>query len=306
MIELNTRAVLALLRLTGRSRRFRDPARLAAAVQADRRRADGRPPSALTRRFDVSEQRLAGVRCFRMAPRGVRGDAVQLLHLHGGAHCVQMSSQHWWFLARLVEATGCEVHVPLFALAPEADHREVQAQLHATWSALRSQCPGRHWVLMGDSSGGGLALALCQQWVARRDALPDALVLISPWLDLSLSLARQAASTVDDPWLALPGMAAAAHWWAREAAADSAPVSPLFGDLQGLPPATLFIGTRDLLIAECRDLARRARTTGWPLELQEGLGMIHVWPILPLREARAARARIARIITTLSAKETST
>lgn len=300
MLELNTRLVLLILSLTGRNRRFQQPALLQAAVERDRRQVEGSPPVRLRRRLDISERQLNGVRCFRLARPGAAHGATQVMYLHGGAHCSQISDQHWVFLDQLIQTSGCTMHVPLFGLSPEASHFTVLTALHGVWQALADEAPGQVWMVMGDSSGGGLALALAQQWRAQGSPMPRAMVLISPWLDLSLAHATHAARTVRDPWLALPGMALAASWWAAGADTRAPPVSPLYGPLAGLPPTTLFIGTRDLLINECRALAALARQAGWPLECVEGANMIHVWPLLPLREGRAARTHIVQLIASAS------
>lgn len=73
-------------------------------------------------------------------------------------------------------------------------------------------------------------------------------------------------------------------------------LSPLYGPLQGLGRLTVFIGTRDLLLADCRALRDRAAAQGVDIEMHEATGMIHVWPLLPVKQAMAARAAIAEIV----------
>ncbi len=298
MRELPLWLILLILRLGGRGGRFHTAERFEASVREDRATQDGTPPEQVRRAVDVAQETWGGVRGWRLSPKAAPADApVRLVHLHGGAHTNQIGAQHWRFLADQVQATGCTVHAPLFPLAPEAGHREVKAAVDRYWQALRAGAQAQRWVLSGDSSGGGLALLMAQQWKAAGCAQPDALVLVAPWVDLSMAYARPYAGQVRDPWLELPGVECAARWWADGEPADSPQVSALFGPLEGLPPALLFYGTRDLLAAECRELALRARKAGWPMEVEEAPGMIHIYPLLPLRGGRAARARIAAALT---------
>ncbi len=293
MLLLNTRLLIALLWLTGRSRRFSSAERLLQGVARDRKNAKHVPPASVQRSMQVSYKQVAGMLCYRLASPQSRDGSTQVLYLHGGAHSHQMTQQHWHFLADLARRSGVVFHVPIFPLAPEANHRQVMEAVDRVWVALR-QAPGRQaWALMGDSSGAGLALSLTQTWRSRALPMPDSMLLMSPWVDLTLEHAQKAYWVVRDPWLGLPGMALAAQWWAGDGDVRSAPVSPLHGSQEGLPATLLFVGTRELLIEECRVLGRKAAAQGWRLEMEEGRGMIHVWPLLPLREAAAARARMA-------------
>jgi len=304
MLELNNWLLLQLLRWTGRTRRFRTVGALERSVRVDRARNNGEPPASVVRTLQCLQDRLSGVRCYHLSREDALSECVHVLYLHGGAHCTQISAQHWRFLADLARNAPCHIHVPLFGLTPEASHQSVLQQIHGVWQSLQSQdtlC-GK-WMVMGDSSGAGLALSFAQQLLAGQQPLPASLVLISPWLDLSLRHARLAADRIDDPWLALPGMEHAASWWAGAAPLDAAPVSPLFGPLAGLPPTTVFIGTRDLLVGECRELHQKAQAVGLDMELIEGDGQIHVWPILPMRQGRAARSAIAERVRRIATTE---
>ena len=70
-------------------------------------------------------------------------------------------------------------------------------------------------------------------------------------------------------------------------------VSPINGRFDGLGPMTIFVGTRDLLLHDSRRLRDLASGAGVPVDYHEADGLIHVWPILPLPEARKARQIIA-------------
>lgn len=285
---------LALLKLTGRRRRFESTEGLRAAVARDRKTASAEPPASVCKRCAISKRQVNGHDCYTLAPLSGGGSA-QLLYLHGGAHVAEVSPFHWRLMAELVETTGCTAHVPVFPLAPEHTYRPAYAMVNEVYRALAAAHDPSQLVLMGDSAGGGLALALAQGFAALGLPQPRDIVLISPWLDLTVSNPAIPALEADDPWLARPGLAEAGRWWAGDEDPALPHLSPLHGALQGLGRLTVFIGTRDLLLADCRALRDRAAAQGVHVEMHEAAGMVHVWPLLPVKQATAARAAIAQI-----------
>ncbi|MET3375036.1 acetyl esterase/lipase [Variovorax boronicumulans] len=286
---------LALLKLLGRRRRFESAEGLRAAVAHDRKTARAEPPAAVRKRCTISQRQVNGHACYTLAPLSSAG-TTQLLYLHGGAHVAEISPFHWRLVAELVETTGCVAHVPIFPLAPEHTYRPACAMVNEVYRTLAAAHDPRQLVLMGDSAGGGLALALAQGFAALGLPQPRDIVLVSPWLDLTVTNAAIPALEAVDPWLARPGLAAAGRWWAGDEDPGLPHLSPLHGPLQGLGRLTVFIGTRDLLLADCRALRARAAAQGVPVEWHEAEGMVHVWPLLPVKQAMAARATIAGIV----------
>jgi acetyl esterase/lipase len=75
-------------------------------------------------------------------------------------------------------------------------------------------------------------------------------------------------------------------------------ISPIYGHFEGLPPMSLFVGTKDLLLADCRRFRELCAATGAQLDYYEYEGMLHVWMLLPIRESEHAVAQIAGILAT--------
>jgi acetyl esterase/lipase len=145
-------------------------------------------------------------------------------------------------------------------------------------------------VLSGESAGGGMALALAETLRDRGGPQPERLLLLSPWVDLTTSTPETKALDAVDPWLFIGKLYAYADWWAGTPEDLGRPeVSPALGRLDGLPPALMFGGTRDLLMPGCRLLADRAAASDWELTYLESPGLLHVFPLLPfIPEARRA------------------
>lgn len=214
-----------------------------------------------------------------------------VLYLHGGGYVSGIDRFHWRYVARLVRDLDVRVVVPAYPLAPGHTWRDAQPPLRDLFDELAIESPAGV-TLMGDSAGGGLALALAQQVAASAGPQPTGLVLLSPWVDLTGSTPGTEEAAAWDPWLHLSKLHLYAAWWAGGDDVARSELSPLFGDLSGLPPALMFCGTRDLLNPQARALAARATEAGWRLEYDEQPGLLHVYPILPIAEAAPAFERV--------------
>ena len=115
-------------------------------------------------------------------------------------------------------------------------------------------------------------------------------VLISPALDLSLTNPEIDRVQPSDPWLGRDGTRVFIEHWRGNLAISDPRVSPLAADLNGLGPLTVFSGTRDILNPDIRLLIDKATTAGIDVEYHEEQGLVHVYPLTPTPEGRAARA----------------
>jgi acetyl esterase/lipase len=214
-----------------------------------------------------------------------------VLYLHGGGYVSGIDRFHWRYVARLARGVGVRVVVPAYPLAPGHTWRDAHPPLHDLFDQLAIESPGGV-TLMGDSAGGGLALEVAQQIAASAGPQPTGLVLLSPWVDLTGSTPGTDEAAAWDPWLSLSKMHLYGSWWAGVDDVARPELSPLFGDLSGLPPALVFCGTRDLLQPQVRALADQAPEAGWQVEYDEQPGLLHVFPILPIPEAGPAFERV--------------
>lgn len=248
------------------------------------------------RRFSVVTEELAGFAVHVMTPRGVEPTRT-VLHLHGGGYMAPTDAFHVRFLARLARDLGARVVVPDYPLAPEHTWRDSFGPLTDLAARWADPATGGRLTLTGDSAGGGYALALAQALRDRGGPQPSELVLLSPWVDLTTSTPETAAYDAVDPWLFLGKVNAYARWWAGSEEDLARPeVSPGLGELASLPRALVLCGTRDLLLPGVRLLAQRAAGTGWDLTYVEQPDLLHVYPLLPVPEARAARRTILEFL----------
>lgn len=286
---------LMMLKASGRRRRFESVDGLRRAITSDRQQSDGSPPREVREKFKIHVESIEGCNCYTLSPRS-GASAVHVMYLHGGAHVAEMSRHHWNLLADLVSRTACTVYVPIHPLAPEHSYRDAFKVVIEVYRRLVGRIEARNVILMGDSSGGGLALAVAQQLNQLVLPHPRDIVLISPWLDLALSHPEIEKLEQRDPWLAVRGLVEAGRMWAAGDDLAHPSLSPINGPLHGLGRITIFIGGRDIFIADCRKLRARAESEGVEVHWVEEPKMIHVWPLLPIRKAESARIIISNIL----------
>ncbi|MEU8663995.1 alpha/beta hydrolase [Actinoplanes philippinensis] len=255
------------------------------------------PPSAIHRAYAVSTTRDHGFDLHRVRPPGP-GTDVTVVYLHGGAYTSEIVRQHWSLIAHIAGRTGHEVAVPIYGLAPA--HHGLQALEFVSGVIAAETTRGRRCYLAGDSAGGGLALLAAQAAGGEAGGVAG-LTAIAPWLDLSISNPEVDRVEPHDPWLRRPGLRPLAAAWARDVPLQDPRLSPLFGDLARLPPLQVLVGTRDITLPDCR-LLRDRLPPSVPLTYHEEPGAVHVYPLLPVPEARAGRRAVVGHIRATTAR----
>jgi len=280
MASLKSRAVVAVLWLSRRKRRHRSAEAARARVAYLARHPSSHKPTGLDLPYKFDDA----------AYRVDVGAQNEVIYFHGGSYLNEIVRQHWQFIGYMARHAPANVTVPIYPLAPRGTAEiTVPAMADLIADVIRRTAGPRRVTLIGDSAGGGLALAATQLLRDSGRPLPHALVLIAPWLDLTMSHPDQPRLTRIDPMLDLPGLAEAGRLYAAGLGPEHPFASPLRGDLTGLPPITVYTGTRDILHPDSLALAEYA-------EVRVGQGMPHVYPLLPMPEGASARAEIARII----------
>lgn len=224
-----------------------------------------------------------------------------VLCLPGGGYVRQPRSFHFRFYDRICRESGLACLVMIYPKAPAHTVTDTYAALSAVYDGLLRE--GKRVYMLGDSSGGGLALGFCQ-WLRREGKRqPEHLFLMSPWVDITLSNPRIQRYEKKDPMIA----AAPERIWGRAYAGDVDPtdsrVSPIYGDLSALAPVTLFAGTREILWPDNELLYEGFRECGTPVRMVIGQGLGHVYPVYPLvPEAADARRRIVEELVSMEAE----
>ena len=220
-----------------------------------------------------------------ITPRGVARDAPVLMYLHGGGFTIGSPRTHAALAGHLAAHAGMRAYLPAYRLAPEHPAPAAREDAIAAYTRL-TEAGTPPAAIAGDSAGGNLALLVAQH--ARDAGLPQpkALALIAPAADLTGDIAARFAAAPDEILIppAWPRRIRAAYLPGVDATDPT--VSPLSGDLTGLPPTLIHAGAEEALAHEARRLAEAmdmAELTLWP-------GLPHVWHLHAGRAPAADRA----------------
>jgi epsilon-lactone hydrolase len=245
-------------------------------------------PKSIKSKFAVSEIVVNGKKAVTVKSKQNTADK-HILLLHGGGYIMQAAPPHWKLVQRIIETTGFTVTLVDYPLAPEQDYRETHEMVHNTFQQLSQMYAGGYFYLMGDSAGGGLALALLQ---ALRDKgvenLPAKTVLFSPWVDVGLTNPKIKEIEGRDSLLSVDALQKAGILYANGGDLKSPMLSPLYGEMHNLGKIALFVGTDEVFLADCQALKEKIEATNTELRYFEYLQMQHDWPLFPIPEAKKA------------------
>ncbi len=231
---------------------------------------------------------IAGVRVVRFAAdEATLGLDRVIVHLHGGAYFLGTPLTSAVIAVPVAQHSGLPVVSVDYRLAPENPCPAAINDAASVVAALDDR--GRVAAMFGESAGGGLAAATAVALREAGRALPDRLGLLSPWVDLSCSGDTYRTLAHVDPDFPDP---ADPHVWARAYAGGAVAgpeASPLFADLNGLPPTLIQVGGREILLSDSCRMHSALRDAGVASTLDVYDGLWHVWQMLPrLPEARQA------------------
>ena len=282
-------------------------------MRHDMGRIISRPPSAIRRaeiptplrpalKRHVTFQRraLGGRPCLEITPHDRTATEDCLLYLHGGGYCVCSPQTHRALVAQIAIASGMRCLALDYRLAPEHPHPAALEDALAALEELIEEAGNPQNVCIGgDSAGGGLSVATL---VARRDAglpMPRAMILLSPWVDLTASgesIDRLASSD----YLSRQILSQFATHYLADTAPDHPLASPLWADLRGLPSTLVQLGGGETLLSEGQQLVERLGAASVDVELQVFPGACHVFQAFAPLHPDANRA-IRRLGAFLSA-----
>ncbi|HWD26985.1 MAG TPA: alpha/beta hydrolase [Rhizomicrobium sp.] len=240
---------------------------------------------------------LGGVAVEWITPRTAPSTNI-FVHLHGGGYVLGDPAGSRPFITDLARRLDCRVVSIDYRLAPENPFPAAVDDALAAYRALLLDHSPDALAVGGESAGGGLALALL---LAAKEAglpMPASVALVSPWVDLRCSAATFDSLAAADPLLTRRSLKEMGDAYLNGSDAANPFASPLFGNLEGLPPLLIHVGSEEVLLDDSRRLADLTSALGVPTTLAVWPEMIHVWhmfhPMLP--EGAAAMGELAAFI----------
>lgn len=245
----------------------------------------------------IKPEMIAGMKAEWIIPEG-SDPTKMILYVHGGGYVSGSCSDHRGFVAKFARSCGFMNLVFEYRLAPEHPYPAAlddSINIYA-WLLSRGFHPDQILVA-GESAGGGLCLALLLALKAKEIPLPVAAVAISPWTDLTCSsesyrTKHHVSVAPRDSWTVFSN-----HYCGNHPAGDPY-ISPLFGDLEGLPPLFINAGVDDELFEDGEKFYKKAQNAGVNVTFRPGTGMVHCYPLLApmFKEATEAMAEICAFI----------
>ena len=216
-----------------------------------------------------------------------------VLYIHGGAYLNNFMPLHWSAMAEWAQTTGCGIITPNYPLLYRYTVKDAFPLMVQLYRQLLERIPAKRIIIMGDSAGGGFSLALTQELKNDSLDLPSQLVLISPWVDV---VGGDDALQEYDTFLNIKVLRLVGADWAGDIDAHDPMVSPLYGDMQGLPPTDLFVGTWETFYTDIVKTYDKMKSANVDVRLHVKKKMGHVYPLWPCPEGKEARKEIAEII----------
>lgn len=250
----------------------------------------------------VKPDELNGVRALRVVAPSVAAataDAARratVLHFHGGAYVMGSAASSTEYAGRLSDAVGGACYTVDYRLAPEHPYPAAIDDAFDAYRGMLAQGvdPARLF-LSGESSGGGLALALAMALRRAGLPLPAGVIAICPFTDLTLSGPSVRLHSGDDPASHRDSLTQLAASYFQGHEPTDPMVSPLFGDLTALPPVYLAAVEGEVLQSDATRFADKASAAGVDLTLELVEDSVHVYTLFPfLPETAETLARVGR------------
>ena len=223
-------------------------------------------------------------------------DDTLILYLHGGACIYQPVFFHWRFVQDLAFRTHYKVMMPIYPKYPEYHCVDNMTVLLDFYEHQVMAMGFKRIILMGDSFGGNVAMAMTEEIARRRWQPVSALVLLSPCVDNAFTRReRMVALQPLDTMIKLERIETIMGGWQGELPPTHPWVSPVYGDLTAFPEKTLLIyGSHEILKADAELLTEKMHSLNRPIRSLEYEGMFHTFPMFPVKEGFMALREIVR------------
>ena len=245
--------------------------------------------------YDLERREDSGMPVYHLHPRTPSNTVI--VYLHGGGYISTANSAHAHLTDHLARRTRADVVMPLYPLTPHHTWQEAHELVLDLYRRTVAESPGKRIVLMGDSSGGGLAAVIALSLAEAGDAQPDELALISPWVDITNTNPEIADYVDADPLMAPEPLAEIGRSWAGDTPPTDWHLSPIYGDLSGLKKVTTFVGTREIFLPDNALFHAKLLEAGVDSTLHVGENLNHVYPMFPTPEGHRARRNLVRLVT---------
>ncbi|WP_375036919.1 alpha/beta hydrolase [Acinetobacter sp. RW6] len=235
--------------------------------------SEANPPAA---DLIVEPIELGGVAAVAITAPGASKERI-IYHLHGGGWVAGSPASHLGMLGELSRAAKSQVIVLDHSKAPEHPFPASYDESIRGYEAIRAF--GKPFAVSGDSSGGGMVVNILAYASSKSHKDARAVLLISPWADLTLTLPSLTQLADRDPMVNIGAMREMVEAYAENHDLKDPIISPMFADMHGFPPLLIHVGSDEVLLDDALEIDRKVRAAGGESHLEVWAEMPHVWHI---------------------------
>lgn len=236
-------------------------------------------PQEVENTCNIEIEQFMGRKIFVVTPKNREKTNIKILYFHGGSYVAEATKEHWDFIQNIVNDTGATVILPDYPLTPKYTYKDVFKMVVPLYKEIIEKVDTDDLILMGDSAGGGIGLALEERIGKEELPMPSKTILISPWLDVRLTNPEIDEVQKNDTELNKETLKLAGIVYASDDGIDSYLVNPIDGDLSELKNVTILTGTYDILNPDVYKLQERAKQVGVDIQVKEYEKAGHIWII---------------------------
>lgn len=241
---------------------------------------ESKAPEESDTEVSIETKEFMSRKVFVISPQNMEKSGKVILYFHGGAYMAEATQSHWDFLKKIVKDTKATVIMPDYPLTPKYTYKDVLNMVEPVYKEIISKVEDKNLIMMGDSAGGGMTLGLAEKLSINNIELPSKIILISPWLDVTMSNEKIDEVQKNDKDLNKAKLVLAGISYSRNLQKeDEYFVNPINGKLSKLKNVIIYTGTYDILNPDCHLLQQKAKESGVEIEIEikEYETAPHIW-----------------------------
>lgn len=245
------------------------------------------PDQEYTKKYNVIKEMVDKSNCYHYV--NPNADKT-IIYIHGGGYFIDLCDMYWDFAGDLFELTNADIYMPQYPITPEYTCEPTYQMLLTLYQQILEKINPKDIVIMGDSAGGGIALAFSMLLRERNLPQPKDIILISPCLKLSEYSEEQKEEAEEleknDPMISYKCMETVRRFWGGGRKKEDYIVNPFYGQLKGLADITMFSGTWDILYLYNKEFYKRAKEEGHQIRFYVREKLMHDYIVCPVEESK--------------------
>lgn len=207
-------------------------------------RIKSRKPTINVRKYaNVKKYKINKNILYKIIPKENKNQKFNIVYFHGGAYSGGLNKKHWNFVSRLCKDVGADIFIPDYPLIPKSTYKDVFNMVDDIYKDYIKE----DFIIIGDSAGGGISLAFSQKLGKGNKKMPKKIILISPWLDITMKNEKIDEVQEKDKHLNKTLLKLAGDLYCGKENPENYLVSPINGPTDKINNIYIFTGTYDIL-----------------------------------------------------------